>query len=233
MDHPSQEQWMEYLYEELPQQQHESLESHLRECSQCRHAVAGWRAVMAGLDAWQLPRQRRPLAPVLLRAASRLAAAVALVVAGFVIARAMATTADLGTLRAELEASLTQSLEWAVQRAAEDARLTQAPYEELRDDLEALAVGAADRYAGETQLLLSRLVHALDAAREEDRRTLAAALRRIESNRLTDDARIRGDLAFLAAATHDELYRTRWDMASLVSRAPVPSPVSDTPTNPN
>src|SRR5687767_1853861 len=55
MKHPTQEQWMDYLYGESPAPQRAELAAHLQSCPACAAQVARWGGVQACLDEWKLP----------------------------------------------------------------------------------------------------------------------------------------------------------------------------------
>jgi hypothetical protein len=55
MKHPAQEQWMAYLYGELPVAEKEGMSAHLAQCAECAVNVRQWRSVMNSLDDWKLP----------------------------------------------------------------------------------------------------------------------------------------------------------------------------------
>jgi anti-sigma factor RsiW len=64
MTHPTQEQWMTYLYGELDKRSRAALADHLDSCSDCERRVLAWRGVMAQLDGWKLPDNRPARWPV-------------------------------------------------------------------------------------------------------------------------------------------------------------------------
>jgi hypothetical protein len=55
MKHPTQEQWMTYLYGESAAAEKEGMDVHLEQCAECRTRVRQWRSVMNSLDGWKLP----------------------------------------------------------------------------------------------------------------------------------------------------------------------------------
>jgi len=58
--HPASEEWMAYLYEELPARRRQEIEGHLAGCRECAAQLAVWRAARAGLDAWQPAGESSP-----------------------------------------------------------------------------------------------------------------------------------------------------------------------------
>ncbi|WP_040546894.1 anti-sigma factor family protein [Pedosphaera parvula] len=62
MKHPTQEQWMAYLYGESAAAEKDEMSAHLAQCADCRDKVSRWRGVMNSLDDWKLPAAaKRPL----------------------------------------------------------------------------------------------------------------------------------------------------------------------------
>ena len=47
MKHPSEQQWMDFLYEEVSPAEHLELETHAKNCSQCAKQLATWRGTIA------------------------------------------------------------------------------------------------------------------------------------------------------------------------------------------
>ena len=63
MTHPSNEEWMAYLYSEVDRRKKAELKEHLKRCTECQADVNNWQNVMGELDKWQLPKRRRASAP--------------------------------------------------------------------------------------------------------------------------------------------------------------------------
>ena len=105
MNHPNHEEWMSFLYGELPPELHAESAQHLETCAACRAQVAAWRSTLADLDAWRVPagtsRPARWLQPLKWGIAAAL-----LLGAGFGFARL--TTPDAATLRAAVESEIRQ-----------------------------------------------------------------------------------------------------------------------------
>ena len=65
LKHPEREEWMAWLYRELPREQRSRLAAHLKSCAQCRADVQQWRGAMQTLDEWRMPAPRpRIIAPL-------------------------------------------------------------------------------------------------------------------------------------------------------------------------
>lgn len=142
MKHPPQEQWMDYIYGELPKPQRANLEAHLKSCPACAAQVARWGAVQGRLDEWKLPEAKRMRwMPAVVKWAMAAAFIMAALGAGFGAGRASSTKA----LRGEMQLALRKAYEdnrlllTAMQRL-DAAR--QAEILALRKDLETVAINA-------------------------------------------------------------------------------------------
>jgi anti-sigma factor RsiW len=101
MKHPSREEMMSYLYDELEPEPRHTLEHHLAECASCRAHLAEWRSTTRQLDAYEIAPARISQAQPQRWTRPALAAAAAVVVlfAGFALGRSS------GVSRAELESA--------------------------------------------------------------------------------------------------------------------------------
>jgi len=150
MKHPPQEQWMDYIYGELPKPQRADLAAHLKSCPSCAAQVARWGGVQARLDEWQLPEMRPRLERgQFVRKSVRWAMAAAFLIAalgiGFGAGRASSTKALRGEMQVALQKAYqdNQLLLTAMQRL-DAAR--QAEILALRKDLETVAVNAEQEF---------------------------------------------------------------------------------------
>ena len=163
MSHPSREELVGFVYEDLAPAEHAEIERHVGACGACREQVASWRNVREALATWKLDERRRPARQetIAFPVAARWAAAAALFIAsGFALARLTAPPApDVERLRAELE----QNLSVQLARHADEQRATQraflsdidgrfqqveqerlAAYMGLRQDVETVALHAQE-----------------------------------------------------------------------------------------
>lgn len=239
MEHPTREEWMDYVYGELDRRSRSRLTAHLAECRECEASVAEWHHAMGKLDAWQIPDEGPRALPVR-RALQWVAAAVLLIALGYGIGRLYRSPApDVEALRGELEASLSQKfrheLSADLEAAVADARfeIQDDLYRQLRSDVDELALQTFAVSSAVTNRLLSQFIQAYDEWRAEDQQVIVAALRELESRRLTDDALLRSDLVSLATLTEEELLRTRRDVATLLTYGRSVVRISEVPTSPN
>ena len=158
MKHPPHEQWMDYIYGELPKPQRAELAAHLKSCPSCAAQVARWGAVQDRLDDWQLPETKPALERgQFVRAAVRWAIAAAFIIAALGI--------GFGAGRASSTKALRQDMQVALQKAYEDNRLLlaamqrldatrQAEILALRKDLETVAINADNSFKATEQQLI-------------------------------------------------------------------------------
>ena len=133
LTHPEREEWMAYLYGEIPGEDRVKLKSHLGGCAVCQTEVAVWQGAMNALGAWKIapPRGKSAIS----RAALRWGIAAALMLGmGFGLGRLVSSgSAEGGAWRAavksEIRAELTAEFKQAQERrlaeikqAAEEAR---------------------------------------------------------------------------------------------------------------
>jgi hypothetical protein len=160
------------------------------------------------------------------------AAAILLIVAGYVIGRLSAPRPpDVKQLHTALEASLKSSLEpvvrrnvveqlnrdWQLALADSFVQLKAELNEQFRNEMSEFAVQTLAASSTVTNQLLTDLIVSINAAQTQDRRWVAAALDQIELNRMRDSTQLRNDLATFAVLTEDELLRTRQDVAEWIT----------------
>jgi outer membrane murein-binding lipoprotein Lpp len=156
VNHPSAEEWMGYLYDELAPERKRELHAHLAQCGDCGRQLHQWRAGMIALDEWKLPGLRCPQPhwqPVTLLKWA--AAAAVVLVAGFAIGRQTSNASgEVAALKASV-AQLTQKVE--TERATANEQ---------------------------TLRLLAEYAKLADARRTEDHQTVGLALREMDSRLL-------------------------------------------------
>jgi len=153
------------------------------------------------------------------------AAAVLLIGVGYAAGRLLAPRPlDVEQLRATLEASLKSSLEQSIRRellgemsrrwesalAARCAALKDELNQQVQRDLAEYAAQTLDASSSLTNQRLMELAQLIEVARMRERQQVAAALERIEFNRLQDKTRLGSGLVTLAAQTN-ELLSTKQD----------------------
>lgn len=229
---------MEYLYDEMDSPGRTALETHLKACVPCREKQVELSGAMDSLDAWrvQVPEKVSLKAgvnrfqPVVKWAA----AAALLVTTGFAAARFSQPQIDLTALKTQisaevqsevqkpLELKMDATIEAAAQQAVANAR------EQLEMEVAARIQETALRARSDALLAmreqLGELQLHLATVREEDRKALNAALKKVENQWLAQLRTIREDLERVAVFS-DESYRSA--QRQLVQLASYTQPIVD------
>jgi len=162
MNHPKPEEWVTYLYEEAEPQAQRELKAHLDSCPQCRAELAGWEQSLKRLDAWRLPRAgSQPFLPVAMLKWG--AAAVALLLLGYVAGHSTAPKADIESVSSVLEPQLRREL---------TSELTRVVYAEVNKAAVTTLAQAEEQCAK----ALAACAATIDSRHAEDYRDVHAAL---------------------------------------------------------
>jgi hypothetical protein len=196
VNHPSAEEWMAYLYDEVAPERKRELHAHLAQCGDCGRQLHQWRAGMVALDEWKLPPIKHTRSVPQPVALARWAVAAVLVLAvGFAIGRQTASAArELSALKATV-AQLTERVEGR----GFDASNTVA-----------VATTAAN---AEALRLLSDYAQLDDARRTQDRQTVGLVLREMDSRLL----KLRTELETVAVNTETGFRQTKEGLTTLAS----------------
>jgi len=151
------------------------------------------------------------------------AAAVVLIGTGYLIGRLSAPKPpDIEQLYAALKPAIQRDLlepmsrQWQLILTSNNAELKDELRTEFRQDLNQFAVQTLVASGAATNQLIRELVESFQVAQVQQRRSVAAALRQIELDRMRDKAELAGGLETLAVLTGDELQRTKDDIAQLL-----------------
>jgi len=190
LKHPSTEEWMTYLYEEVAPERKEALFRHLANCATCGQKLNQWRANMRALDDWKLPVLRPKTMTWSPAAIFRWAVAVAVVLCvGFAVGR---VSSPQSREIAELKATVAQL-------AARDSQTPVAtPNEPARAEL---------------LQLLADYSKSNEGHRAEDRRVVGLALREMD---LRLD-KLRTELETVALNTETGFQQTKEGLTTLAS----------------
>ncbi len=139
MNHPKPEEWVPYVYGEASSAARRELAAHLDACPQCREEIETWKRNLHRLDAWKLPKVRRP-SELLVPFFKWAAAAAIVLVAGISIGRATAPKVDLEKLRRaiapEVQHNLSQEMARLVhEEVARTASLTATSSQRYTDQV--------------------------------------------------------------------------------------------------
>jgi hypothetical protein len=137
------------------------------------------------------------------------AAAVLLIGLGYAVGRLSAPGPDMEKLHSALETSLKASLteqmdrRWQSVFTAYCVQFKDELQQQVRRDLTEFAAQTLAASNSLTEQRLMKLIELIEAARERDRRQVAAALEAIESVRLQDKSQLGKGLVALAAQTKE------------------------------
>jgi anti-sigma factor RsiW len=202
MNHPTREEWMSYLYDELTADEHANLAAHLAVCPDCKARIGDWRGARKNLDAWQMPARpgRLPLQRPLIRWA---AAAALMIGIGFGVGRfATSATANVGKIRAAIEPEIRQ-------------QLRQEFVQLLRNELDRAASATLAASGEQAKHWIEDYAQTLETRRTEDNQAIRAALNNLESQQLADFVSLKKDVDAVAWWTDAGLRRARQELVQL------------------
>ena len=208
MTHPTREDWMSYLYDELSPERRSEMSAHLGACAACATQVKTWRGAADSLDAFELPsRPSRGRAP----AAVKWAIAAGLVVfAGLAAVRVAALQREVNHMRADMHGAIRRQVETSVRE--ELATRMRADLDAALADLR----GQASREAtAEAQALVASFAQRLEAERVATQQATLAALQKLGARHTQDYAALRKELETVAVLTEAGLQRAQNQIATL------------------
>jgi len=148
MKHPAQEEWMDYLYEEVSANDRARLSAHLAACSECRAQLQGWQKTMTRLDTWKPAKQNTPAFrwfPVVRWAA----AALIMMTFGFALSRMTTPKVDPVALRDSVRTEVVAEMKQAWQKEMQqlNTKLDQQRTEDQQQVVQTLRQMEAQRLA--------------------------------------------------------------------------------------
>lgn len=148
MKHPNQEQWMEYLYNELSAGERSQFSAHLATCEECRRKVRSWQQTMTSLDEWQPPVSVAP-AVRWSRTVRWAAAAMLMLGLGFALSRMTTPVIDQAALRAELKSEVESGVQkqWQQELKKLNAQIDRQRLEDQQQVVQTLRQMEAQRLA--------------------------------------------------------------------------------------
>ena len=197
MNHPERGNWVPFLDGEVTPDVRQQLRTHLEVCAECRDELEHWKRSLARLDAWKLPRSRKPaelLVPVL-----KWATAAALVVGvGFAIGRTTAGGSNNAKEHAALKLQIKQELQQELAQLAREEVSRATP-----------ATLAAAR--SEANKLLAAYATNLETQRDTDNQVIRTALERLQAQNIS----LKRELDTVAVNTDVGLQQTEQQLAQL------------------
>jgi anti-sigma factor ChrR (cupin superfamily) len=225
MKHPSEEKSMEYLYGELSSPERKELETHLEDCSVCRHQLDRLSKVQTLLNDWTLeesPAKHRIVNgwPSGLKWA---AVSLVLMSTAFATGRFSTPRIDKETLQAEVTKSVQQKIETEMRAKlqSENERLIRELRFELKNELAASVQEAAGQASAaavsRTQEQLDKFGGALATLRKEDKQAILTTLQEIQNQHLKDVGMLRRELETVAYTTDESFRQAKQQLVQLAS----------------
>jgi hypothetical protein len=199
--HPSEQAWMEYLYDEMASTERSALEMHVKDCPPCQQKRDGLEGTQRSLDEWRVvvPAKHaltKSWQPVVKWAA----AAVLVATTAFATGRISRPPVDVAALQAQISKPIEERMQQQMRAAADQALA--AAEEKLRTQLAARFQEVADKALAEaaanTKKQLDELSVTLAALRDQDKAALAALLENYENERVAEYIKFRTDLEKVA-----------------------------------
>ncbi len=166
---------MSYLYDESPTGSQESLRAHLKECAACRAQIATWQGATRQMNEWPLPRRRKVSHSPSLPRWGVAAAIVALAVIG--ATNILAMKREVKQLRADVQSQVQRELNAAFVQIMEQA---------------------SQSASAEAQTLIAAVAEKLEEKRLHDQQAMLAAFQKLNTQRITDYAKLRKELETVA-----------------------------------
>lgn len=207
MNHPHDDQWMSYLYDELNSAERADLKAHLHSCAECQAKIGEWQATQKSLSSWQVSTRRRQREPIAF-ALPLLKWAVAVVVllcAGMLIGRFTSASVTSEQLRAQIEPQLRQ----------EFARM-------LREELSQSATTTLHASGEQTKALLASYAATSETNRAEDNAAILTAINRLAAQRIADYLSLKHDVDTVAVNTDLGFRNTQLELNQLADNTPPP-----------
>ena len=197
LKHPTEQEWMEYLYNEMGSAEKSALETHVKGCPPCSEKREGLQGTQRSLDQWEVvvPPKHQLTAtwqPVVKWAA----AAVLLVSTAFATGRMSRPPVDVEALQARIAKPIEERVQQQVAAASQQALA--AAEERFRAELRVMTDKALTDALAKSKVQLEELAAKLSELREQDKSAWAAAFEEYESQRMADYLKIRADLERVA-----------------------------------
>jgi hypothetical protein len=196
MKHPTREEWMSFLYDELPTEARAELQTHLGECGECRTQMNAWQGAARQMSEWRLPPRRKMAST---QTFARWAIAAAIVGLGVIGgARLISLNNEVKQLRTEMRQQLMA---------------------ELRRDFDSALADATEQAAksatAEAEAVISAVAQKWEEKRLTDQQATWAALQQLSAQRVADYAAMRKELETVAVFTEAGLQRAQNQIATL------------------
>ena len=199
--HPSEQEWMEYLYDEMTSAERSAVEAHMKDCAPCQEKRDGLQGTQRSLDEWRVVvPAKHELAKGWQPVVKWAAAAVLVATTAFATGRISRAPVDVAALQAQISKPIEERVHQQMQAASEQAlAAAEAKLQaQLAARLQEVTNKALAETAANTKKQLDDLAVTLAALREQDRTAVTAVLEEFESQRMAEYLKIRADLERVA-----------------------------------
>jgi anti-sigma factor RsiW len=230
MKHPSQEEWMSFLYGESNQEARAQYPAHLRDCAKCQATVAAWRDAMKGLDTFKLRSLSERAVPTAFTPAFMKwgMAAMFILGLGFALGAGQlhrSSRIDAQQLRRDVAAEVREQVRQEIKTdlraavASSDADATNEFRRELRAAFDEWGSRQNATAQAQTQRLVAALTQLIASGRAEDRQTMLSLLRSLEQQNLAAFALLKKNLETVAVVADNRFLQTETQLGQLISYA--------------
>ena len=214
LTHPSPEEWMEYLYDEVTPNQRKMLSTHAETCEPCRARLANWERATSFLN-----KDRNNGTTILKIRTSGLlkwAAAFAILACGiYGTIKGTVNAQQIAELRNSVAQSVRASLEPEI-KSKLAAQQTET-MESLRTELAKIRENAAVAARASERQLLDSIVAITSDTRSKDREFLISALQQLEEKRSNELSALRKELETVAVLTEANFKKAQQQIVQLAS----------------
>jgi hypothetical protein len=214
LTHPSPEEWMEYLYEEVSPKQRQALAAHAESCESCRSRLANWERARGLLD--QDGNSATTIRKMRTSGFLKWAAAFAILACGiYGTVKGTVNAHQIADLRNSVEQSVRASLEPEI-KSKLAAQQTET-MESLRTELAKIRENAAIAARSSDRQLLDSIAAMTSDTRAKDRDFLISALQQLEEKRSNELAALRKELETVAVLTEANFKKAQQQIVQLAS----------------
>ncbi|MDB6039868.1 MAG: hypothetical protein JWM99_3709 [Verrucomicrobiales bacterium] len=214
LTHPSPEQWMEYLYDEVSPNQRQTLSVHAETCELCSARLANWERARALLD--KDGNSTTTIRKMRSSGFLKWAAAFAILACGiYGTVKGTVNAHQIADLRNSVAQSVRSTLESEI-KSKLAAQQTET-MESLRTELAKIREDAAIAWRTSDRQLLDSIAAITSDTRAKDREFLISALQQLEEKRSNELAALRKELETVAVLTEANFKKAQQQIVQLAS----------------
>jgi hypothetical protein len=227
--HPTQEQWMEFIYDELDTPRKRVVQQHLNYCADCQLKKSELDRTKKSLDTWRVTvPARHQFQRNWMPAVKWAAAAAVLVTTAFATGRMSRPELDIQALQAQITKPIQESVERDVQaKMKAELQIIQAETEKVQAQIALQVQNVSEKTMNEALAAAHRQIDQLAATvatlREEDQRAIFASIQRLQAQQMAEYRRLRKNLETVAVLTDQNLKDAQRKIVQLASYSTTPT----------